>query len=735
MSWYNRNLFGSNDADTITGNNFSNKIFGFGGNDLIFAKGGNDIVYGGSGHDKIFGGSGHDRLYGESGNDWLDGGTGNDILYGGSGNDVLIGGDGTDYLFGSWGNDYLYGGNHNDRLYGGSGNDFLSGDAGNDALYGGSGNDFILGGDGHDYLSGSSGHDTLLGGAGNDYLNGGSGNDFLDGNSGSDEVRGGYGNDYLNFDVAENDGAYNFYDGERGIDTLSLELTAEQFADPEIATELLAFIAHMNQHRRSNGEVKGPVFYFASLNLGADDFEVLRVFVDGVERDPADAGSADTLEAADDSFSVTENGSVSDDVTANDTIDAGTTVTLISNVSQGVLTLNSDGTFSFDAGTDFDGLAVGETADVSFVYEISNGSETQQATATITVTGENDAPTVTAAISQTGSEDAAAFSVDLLQGASDVDGDVLSVENLILVSGDASGVTISGNSIDVDPSAYADLNDGETEVIIYSYNVSDGNDGFVAQTATITITGVGVANTPPMVSGPVVQTINEDDLPTNVDLLAGADDADGDALNIANLVLVSGDASGVSVNGNSLDVDTSAYQYLSPGQTIAIEYSYDIIDGNGGMVSQTVTLTIEGENDAPVVSSAVSASASEDDAQFSVILLNDVFDAEGDALTILNFALVSGDDSGVTFAANRLDVDPSAYDSLAAGETEVIEYSFDISDGLDSVSQTAVLTITGQNDAPVALAVSGAANENGPSVTVMADFTDIDASDMPYIHR
>ena len=55
----------------------------------------------------------------------------------------------------------------------------------------------------------------------------------------------------------------------------------------------------------------------------------------------------------------------------------------------------------------------------------------------------NDAPTVGAAVANTTNEDAAAYSVDLLDGASDVDTtDVLNVANLIVVSGDASGVVI-----------------------------------------------------------------------------------------------------------------------------------------------------------------------------------------------------------------------------------------------------------------------------------------------------
>ena len=141
----------------------------------------------------------------------------------------------------------------------------------------------------------------------------------------------------------------------------------------------------------------------------------------------------------------------------------------------------------------FQSLAVGAVLDIVVSYDVvdEHGAGVAQ-TATITITGTNDAPVVTAAVTATAFETDASFSVDLLAGASDIDvGDVLNIANLTLVSGDDSGVTISGNSLTINPSVYAALNAGDTEVITYSYDVSDGNGGTVTQTATITITGVG----------------------------------------------------------------------------------------------------------------------------------------------------------------------------------------------------------------------------------------------------
>ena len=630
MSYF---IFGTNSSDTLTGNNYSNLIFAFGGNDIVYGLGGHDRIFGCSGNDYLDGGSGNDRLYGGSGNDTLIGGTGNDRLYGGSGDDVLDGGDGYDRLYGGSGDDIMDGGAGHDRLYGGSGDDFLSGGSGNDRLYGSWGNDTLNGGDGcdtlfggsgndmmnggahSDYLSGGwgddilngdEGNDRLVGGSGDDVLNGGTGNDRLYGGSGDDILDGGAGRDYLNagrgddtliFDFAENGGDYNYYKGSRGVDTLELHLTAAEYADPNVLAEILGFLQHVADHINGNGEVWGPRYYFNSLNLKVHAIEELRVFVDGVEIDPT--GSGNDPIALDDAFTTGENDLLADDVTANDTFDAGTTVTLISGVASGTLILNSDGTFSFDPGTDFDGLALGETTTESFTYALSGGGATNQATATVTITGANDAPVVSAAITATANEDAAGLTVDMLVGASDVDsGAVLSVINVVGLS---AGVTLVGSTLSVDPSdaSFQSLALGETLNIVVSYDVVDEHGASVAQTATITITGT---NDTPTVGAAIVTSASEDVPINTVDLLSGANDVDnGAVLSVTNLI---GLGTGITFNGiRTLLIDATAagYQSLAVGETAVLLITYDITDEHGASVPQTATITIIGANDAPTV--------------------------------------------------------------------------------------------------------------------------------------
>jgi len=114
------------------------------------------------------------------------------------------------------------------------------------------------------------------------------------------------------------------------------------------------------------------------------------------------------------------------------------TTTPISNVSNGTLTLNADGTFSYTPNPNFFG------AD-SFVYEVcDNGTPVECSTASVTinVVGENDAP-IAVNDTETAMEDMP-FNGDIATNDRDIEGDNLSV-NATPVS-DVSNGTLTLNS-------------------------------------------------------------------------------------------------------------------------------------------------------------------------------------------------------------------------------------------------------------------------------------------------
>ncbi len=67
---------------------------------------------------------------------------------------------------------------------------------------------------------------------------------------------------------------------------------------------------------------------------------------------------------------------------------------------------------------------------------------------------------------------------------------------------------------------------------------------------------------------------------------------------------VSTDTTGSGVGGVvtwSYSVAASAVEYLAAGQTKVETFTFDVLDGQGGSVPRTVSVTITGTNDAPVV--------------------------------------------------------------------------------------------------------------------------------------
>lgn len=279
------------------------------------------------------------------------------------------------------------------------------------------------------------------------------------------------------------------------------------------------------------------------------------------------------------------------------------TFSLLTPPASGTLTLNSDGSFRFIPGTDFEYLGAGESQTVTFVFEVSDSQgASSQASVDITIDGVNDTPEVSGPVSAAIEQNDAEITVDLLSQASDKDvTDTLSVTSLRLVEGNEAGISISLDSsqLVIDPEAYRFLAEGESETITYEYRVTDSQGDYTLQTASITLSG---SNDTPQVSEAIIQTADQNSDEINIDLLQGASDIDAsDTLNVVSLRLTAGNPVGVTVadDGNSLSVDPDAYNHLAEGESETIEYAYEVDDGKGGSVSQTASVTIEGENDAP----------------------------------------------------------------------------------------------------------------------------------------
>lgn len=606
-----------------------------------------------------------------------------------------------------------------DRINGTTDDDEIIGTGADEIIRSFEGDDIVVGGGGDDIIVTNEGDDELYGGDGDDELYGCEDDDILDGGAGADILNGGTGNDLLIFRAGENQtGRRDFYDGHTGSDTLILRLTQQEFAAAQ--ADIANFQAYIEQTTNGAGESDGSFFFFETLNLAAKGIERLQVFVD------EQVVVGEELAAENDEAETGQQGDFSGDVAENDQAPENSTYVLVDDVERGTLSFNPDGTFTFNPGDDFVSLGVGETATVSFRYRVeSSDGQSAEATVTLTIVGENDAPTVTNQ-SFSGSEDQAFLDVDLLGTASDPDtNDQLTVQNLqvsVTVNGQAvdrdfSDILITeGGTSRLDLSQLQFLGEGETGLITLSYNVSDGTTSVPAQ-VTVSLTG---ANDAPTVSGPLILNFSEGGGDATFDLLEGIIDPDDQGqLQVSNFVVsngetgaaVSAQAGGGPVfntndprfmlNGNSLRIDADAANNLRDGETETVQFSYDVTDSSGAVITRTGSITFTGRNDAPVSDGPLIDEMSEDDGTVVFDLLDGVSDPDaGDTLRIEDFVITSEPMDGVTREGEQLSIDGAAFEALNDGESFDITFQYRVvDDDGASVTRTGTITVSGVGEA------------------------------------
>jgi len=375
-------------------------------------------------------------------------------------------------------------------------------------------------------------------------------------------------------------------------------------------------------------------------------------------------------------------------------------------------------------------LAAGQSTMVTVSYGISDGIATTPASVSWTVTGTNDAPVVSGAVSGEATEDGTAVTLDARANATDVDEaatlQVVGVPALPAgVSYDAATQTFT---LDPTHAAYQHLAAGQTAVVTVSYGVSDG----IATTpASVSWTVTGT-NDAPVVSGAVSGEATEDGTAVTLEARSNATDVDEAAtLQVVGVpALPAGVSYDAATQTFTLDPTHAAYQQLAAGQTTVVTVTYGISDGLA-TTPASVTWTVTGTNDAPVVSGAVSGEATEDGAAVTLDARSNATDV--DEAATLQVVGVPALPAGVSYdAANQtftLDPTHAAYQQLAAGQTTVVTVTYGISDGLATTPASVTWTVTGTNDAPVVSgAVSGEATEDGTAVTLdaRANATDVD---------
>ncbi|RJT40545.1 adhesin [Mesorhizobium waimense] len=538
--------------------------------------------------------------------------------------------------------------------------------------------------DGDDKLIGGSGTDVIDAGDGNDYINGGSGADILDGGSGIDTVLGGSGADTLIFVSYENqyrlggavydDGVlqtgqtaftgYDNYDGGNGtvkggtaeIDTLRIVVSVQQSNDAAFMAALNAEIsyfknvwlpAHVN---KSTGQADQSVYEFKTINLKISAIENIETIKVDQTTNHAPIGVDDTSLSAGATAATEKGGTLNGsggsnatgNVISNDTdIDGGSlTVSAVRTGgtegagsagtvgfglvgAHGTLTLNSDGSYTYvvnENDNTVQALNVGGSTTDTFNYTVSDGSLTDTAVLTITINGANDAPVAVADTGSAGENETKSF--DVLANDTDVDTgatktlDSLGVVTVTSANGDVNGIdastafSIVAGQIQFNPGVLFDkLDHDDTATVVVHYTMSDDQGAPSSSTLTLTVNGandapVAVADTG---SAGENETKSFDVLANDTDVDTGATKT-LDSLGVVTVTSANGDVNGIDAS-TAFSIVAGQIQFnpgvlfdkLDHDDTATVVVHYTMSDDQGAPSSSTLTLTVNGANDAPVV--------------------------------------------------------------------------------------------------------------------------------------
>jgi VCBS repeat-containing protein len=641
------------------GSNVQFTVNGSTGDDAITGTSSSDTLSGADGLDAIAGGLGNDILNGGASDDVLDGGDGNDTLNGGDDSDTLIGGNGQDEVFGGSGDDVFIG-NTNGLDYndGGTGFDTLDySQAGEAMLFQAHGGDRIavyvpaaqlLVADNIDLITGTAFNDSMLfseydeslelvGGEGSDTIVGTAFNDVLTGGAGNDTLTGGLGDDSVKFSGARSDyaitvnpdltltivdsragspdgadqiaGIESFYfsDGEYSLAALTndapvaedgaLTLDEDTPADGQaIATDadpLTYSLVTGPTHGTLLFNPDGSFEYTPAADYFGDDGFTFKANDGTVDSNIATVSLTvspvnDAPTAYDSAAAGTEDQPIEDQLAGTDPENDTLTYAVASGAVSGSVSVNPDGSFTYTPDPGFSG-------EDTFTYIVNDGqTDSLPALVTLTIAADNDAP-VAEPGATSGAEDS---EITGQVTASDAEGEPLTYS---AVDAPSHGQIVMASDGSFTYTPEADYFGPDS----FTFIANDGSADSAPATFDLTIDPVD--NDPATITGQSAGALTESVIPgapdTQVSGLLSAVDPDGaTAFQPASLAGTYGSLELTSDGAWTYTLADSdpLIDALTPADSVIDAFEVATEDGT----TQTVSITIEGANDAPVLSGA-----------------------------------------------------------------------------------------------------------------------------------
>jgi VCBS repeat-containing protein len=316
------------------------------------------------------------------------------------------------------------------------------------------------------------------------------------------------------------------------------------------------------------------------------------------------------------------------------------------------------------------------------------------------------------------------------------------------------------------------LDASDTVTDVFTYTLSDGT---ATDTATLTITITGVNDAPVAVAD--TDTVQLTDTVTNLTNGAGtviSDDTDADSsssLSVTSITATTANGSAQTTFSSNTETVIGSYGTL----TINSDGSYSYVAGSSvgtdvftyvvsdGSLTSSTTLTFSVTAGNPPVAANDTDSVNEDatvtQSTGSGLLVADDTDADGNTLTVTQIAVTGSGDNAVTASSTYNSGSPetvtgtygqltvgadgsytyvanqSAADDLDAGDRVTDSFTYTVSDGINTDTATLIITVTGINDAPVAVNDTDTVNEDATvtrssgSNLLMDDDSDADDDD------
>ena len=257
------------------------------------------------------------------------------------------------------------------------------------------------------------------------------------------------------------------------------------------------------------------------------------------------------------------------------------------------------------------------------------------------------------------------------------------------------------------------LSESETLEQTYEVTLADGYGESATRAVTVFLHG---ANDAPYVEDDEA-TVQEDlALQASGNLLDNDGDVDAaDTLSIVNADTYVGDYGTLvlAADGSyTYILDSAAVNFLAGGESLEESFAYEVIDSallDPLSADGTLTITIDGANDAPVPGD--DGAAVQEDGVLTAsgnVLANDSDPDDGAVVAAIPQVSLAGLYGTLDLAADgsytyALDNDSTAVQSLAAGQSANDTFTYFASDGIDAIPGQLTLAIEGANDAPVAL--------------------------------